>query len=135
MDTVRVDLTPYAVAAFVMVVALAVAAAGLAEAGRRWASDLVHRSAAIAAAGLTLLVLAAGNTLVPRTCGPTPGSRNRPLLAAFGDDACRTGARLQVALVPVLAIAITVVIRAVDRRRPHPHVDEFPTRETDDVSR
>lgn len=131
--TVRVDLTPYAVAAFVVVVGLAVAAAGLAEVVSRWATGLVRRSPAVAAVGLTLLVITAVNTLVARTCGPPPGSRNRPLLAAFADGDCRSEAILQLALVPVVAVALTVVVRIVARRRRHPHADELAGRQADHV--
>jgi hypothetical protein len=125
---VRVDLSPYAVIAFVLVVVAAVAAAGLAEAARRWAHGLTRRAPLAATVGLALTFAALANVFVARTCVTAVEVRNRPILAAFSDNPCRPEAIAQVALVLVAATATTVAARIAGGRRPHPHADTLVPR-------
>lgn len=113
----RVDLSPYAILAFVLVVVAAVALAGLAEAVGRWAESLLRRSPTVAAVGLGLTAIAFANTLVPRGCGPAAEVRTRPLLAALSDTPCRGSALAHVALVAVAAAGTTVAVAVVTRHR------------------
>jgi hypothetical protein len=113
---VRVELTPYSAAAFVVVVALATAAAGVAALIAGWARVLVRAAPGVAAAGLALTGAAVLNLALPRTCSTEPTVRNRPAVSALTGDACQRGALAQVQVVVLLGVATSLAVRVRSRR-------------------
>lgn len=110
-------MTPYSVGAFLLVLLLAGLAALLTACIVRWARHLLARDRPVALVALAATALATSNTLVPRSCGLGP--LYRPALALVG-SACAGSARVQVALVALVAVVGTVAVEVAGRGRRRP---------------
>ena len=101
--------------AILLVIAMPLAAIGLATVSVAWAKDVITRSRPQGLLGVFFTLVAAGNLFVERTC---EGTVNRPIISiALGHGDCFKSGLGGVEIVLLVAVATSAVVRFGDVRR------------------
>ena len=99
--------------AYLLVIAIAVAAVGLVRATADWTRWVVASAGGVGIAGIVLASVAAVNLVVPRTCATDNAGvkeTNRPAFSiVLGSDDCYENAVGQFQILGVLIVAVSAV--------------------------